>query len=169
VLLVFAGPAAFVTSGRFDNTMGGRVLVACVAGGFGLIFAGVSAIAVYTSLPRTIVFDWAARRLRITGLFSRREHDFSEIRAVGLMSQRMKTQSRGGTTNVSYYGEVSVLLCTPGVEPGPYVLLATPAVRADAQAPYHACLPLVTELADALEVPRDLGNYGKAEPTFGSR
>lgn len=163
VLLVLAGPAAFVVTGLFEgNTTSDRVFIACFAGLFGLVLGGISAAAVYSGLPRTIVFDWGERRLRIQGLFGRSEHDFSEIRAIGMTSQRLSQRSRVDLGAATYYCQVTALVGEPGAPPRPVILVSTSPPSATWQAPYHACLPLVSELSHSLGVARDLGNYADA-------
>jgi hypothetical protein len=161
--LAFAGPAAFVVTGEvFGLALSDRVLIACVSGVFGLIFAGAAAFAVYQSLPRTIVFDWAEGRLEVAGLFRRRAVAFPEIRAVGMMGQRMRRTQSTKAPRWTYECEVSVFLGAPGAQATPLVLLSTRGAYDDPETPYRACLPLATELAKALGVARHLGNYAEA-------
>jgi hypothetical protein len=152
-LLLLAGPAFYALGPLRD---GERLPASIVLGMFGL-FLGSHAIRVIASrLPRSVKLDWEGRKLERRGLFRRRSLPFSEIKEVELrcIAQRY----RGSNMRLPYHKhrcEIVACLRTPEAgEPVGETLVATESFTEDKETPYRMALPLATELAQALGVPR---------------
>ena len=123
----------------------------------GLFFGGLSLLVVQTSAAHTVVFDWTERRLRERRLFSQSSYDFSELRAIELKCVR--TTGKGGG---SCYCNLIVQLAAPDTDPKPpqaIEILWTKFYPQDPDTPYRMALPLASELAKALGVPRVVTDY----------
>jgi hypothetical protein len=155
MLLLGLGPLLFYTMGRAaTNTLQDRLIGAGVGGLFGLIFGGLAALVVYTSLPRTVAFDWMERRLRIKGLFRQREYDFAELRSIELKATRYHHSSSKGSSSYTNYGCDLIAHAGDPAQPKAIELLSTTSFREDPDTPYRMALPLATDLAKALGVKR---------------
>jgi hypothetical protein len=120
----------------------------------GLVGGGIALLAVTSSAAHTVVFDWSARRLLETSLFSRGSYDFSTLRAIELVCRR--TTGRGGG---SCYCSLVAQVAEGGAKPRALDILSTEFCRYDPDTPYRMALPLATELAQALGVPRVVTDY----------
>jgi hypothetical protein len=158
MLLLLAGPLVFVSMGP-GHSLGDRIMPSLVVGVFGLIFGGLAAAAVYTSLPRTVTFDWMARKLTIRGAFRQSDYDFADIRTLELKGVKFHHSPKSGGSYWTYASALVANLGALGVETHAIELLQTDSFREDPDAPYRMALPLVTDLAAALGVKRVITDY----------
>jgi hypothetical protein len=153
LLLLLVGPVYLLWAvGRPGIDLGSKLVGAGVLGFFGLVFGGISWLVVSTSLGRTVSFDWAERRMEVRSL-RRRSYAFSQVRAVELKCVR--TTGKGGG---SYYCRLIVQVETP-TETKSVELLWTEFYKYDPDTPYRMALPLATDLATALGVPRVITDF----------
>jgi hypothetical protein len=150
LLFFLTAPAVFVVSmvTSPDYTLAGigaRVLGAGALGVFGLVPAGLALLVVATSAATTVVFDWSERRLLRQSLLSRKTVAFSELRAIEL--ECVAAEGR------SYYCRLLVRLTTDLASSKPVEIVST-LLYPDPDTSYRMALPLATELAMALRVPR---------------
>jgi hypothetical protein len=161
-LLVFAGPLAFFfirMVGATDGTeTGSRLLVSVVLGLFGLLFGVIAMVAVASSLPRTALVDWTTRKVEVRTLTKRRQIVFDEVQAVEMKA--LHHLSTGKSPRHYYWCEVGLQVRNETTGDVAYeVLLATERLTDDPDAPPRIALPLATELAKALGVPRRVSDY----------
>ena len=161
-LLVFAGPAAFLfirAVGANDGSdTGQRLIVSMVLGLFGLVFGLIAIVVVVSSLPRTALLDWTARLVEFRTLTKRRQIAFEAVQAVEMKA--LHHLSTGKSPTHYYWCEVGLHLRDQGSGALAYeALVATERVQDDPDGPPRMALPLATELAKALRVPRRLSDY----------
>jgi hypothetical protein len=161
-LLVFAGPAAFffiravgATDGR---DTGSRLVVSLVLGLFGLVFGLIAIVAVVSSLPRTALVDWTRRLVEVRTLTKRRQIAFEAIQTVEMKA--LHHLSTGKSPRHYYWCEVGLHVRSDTTGDVVYeALVATERLTDDPDAPPRMALPLATELAKALRVPRRVSDY----------
>jgi hypothetical protein len=155
-LLLLLGPAVFVATGYIPNmTIGPRLVTSFLALVFGLIFGAVAVAAVRSGLPRTVSFDWSTRRVTSTAgpAF---DLSFEGISAVELREVHRASRSKNSTTHW-YHCEIVLKHRGGGAETAePTIVVETRHLIDDPDTPFRATLPLATELARALGVPRRL-------------
>jgi hypothetical protein len=156
-----AAPAVFVLMGGASTGLGERVGVSLFVGVFGLLIGGVSLYAAYSALPRRVVLDWSERTIRLGGLFRRQEVAFSDVTRLALKCVRVyHSGGKNSSSYHSYHCELHAHVRDPlaGGEK-PLLLVETSHHREDPDTPYRQALPLVTELATALNVRREVIDY----------
>lgn len=161
-LLVFAGPAAFIfirmVGAKDGSDAGSRFIVSLVLGLFGLVFGFIAIVAVVSSLPRTALFDWTTRLVEIRTLTKRRRIAFEAIQAVEMKA--LHHLSTGKSPRHYYWCEVGLHVRSDTTGEVVYeALVATDRLTDDPDAPPRMALPLATELAAALRVPRRVSDY----------
>jgi hypothetical protein len=161
-LLVFAGPAAFffirMVGANDGSDTGSRLVVSVVLGLFGLIFGLIAIVAVASSLPRTALLDWTTRQVELRTLTKRRQLAFEAIQAVEMKA--LHHLSTGKTPRHYYWCEVGLHVRSDTSGDVAYeALVATERITDDPDAPPRMALPLATELATALRVPRRVSDY----------
>jgi hypothetical protein len=100
---------------------------------------------------RAVVIDWAERQIQRHFLFVRSSRDFAELRAIEL--QRIEVRGRRSTW---YYCRLRAQLATPAADSKatPSVELVSTSSSPDPDTSYRMALPMATELAKALGLPR---------------
>jgi hypothetical protein len=161
-LLVFAGPAAFflirLLSANDGSDTGSRLFVSMVLGLFGLIFGLIAIVAVSSSLPRTALLDWTTRKVEVRTLTKRRQITFGAIQAVEMKA--LHHLSTGKSPRHYYWCEVGLHVRSDTTGDVAFeALVATERLQDDPDAPPRIALPLATELAEALRVPRRVSDY----------
>ena len=161
-LLVFAGPLAFffirMVGAKDGSDTGSRVVVSLVLGLFGLLFGFIAIVAVASSLPRTVLLDWTTRKVAFRTLTKRREYAFESIQAVEMKA--LDHLSTGKSPRHYYWCEVGLHVRNDTTGDVAYeALVSTERVQDDPDAPPRMALPLATELAQALHVPRRVTDY----------
>lgn len=159
-LLVLAGPVLLYLSadGAADRQQD-RFVVAGVLGLLGLVFGGLAIAAVVSSLPRSVSLDWTRGTVERRGAFKTRTFMLSEIRELELKCVRQYHSSKNSSYH-SYRCEVVAHLRANPPEPArAETIVETTRFREDADSPYRIGLPLATELAAALGVPRRVTDF----------
>ena len=161
-LLVFAGPAAFffirLVGANDGSDTGSRLVVSMVLGLFGLIFGLIAIVAVSSSLPRTALLDWTTRKVEVRTLTKRRQIAFEAIQAVEMKA--LHHLSTGKSPRHDYWCEVGLHVRSDTTGDVAFeALVATERLQDDPDAPPRIALPLATELAEALRVPRRVSDY----------
>lgn len=156
ILLLLTGPVVFVaatvtSSGKTMPPLADRIVGAVIFGLFGLILGGLALLVVWGSAATTVVFDWTERRLRSKHFLSRTDHAFSELRAIELRCIKARTKN-----SVFYYCRLVAQLTKPGEASDAQDTVDIVSTRSspEADTSYQKALPLATELARALGVPR---------------
>jgi hypothetical protein len=155
-LLMLAGPAAFILIMRHADPAT-RLGAAAFALVLGLVLGGGALAVGIDGLPRRVTIDWAAGRIGIWRLGKRTEIPTYDATAVELVCLRHRP-SKGPTT---YRCEVKVWRRDRDHdnEERATTLAETRSFAGDADTPYGHALPLATELAAALRVPRRITDY----------
>lgn len=158
-LLLLTGPALYLYA---PLRPADRIPVAVFLGMFGFIIGALALAAVAHSLPRSVVLDWETGAFERRGLFARRRMALSDIRELELTGIRRRHTSKSSSYHTYCYAVVAHLRpdpAQPGGEPRRETLIETQACREDPDTPYRLALPLATELAAALAVPRRVSDY----------
>ncbi len=161
-LLVLLGPVVFVLMGRVDTSdePAARWAVSGMAGVFGLVMGLFAMAGVASGLPKSVTLDWAANSLEMRGVIRVESRALSDIRELELKCVR--TYRSGGKNSPSYHTYrcdlVGHLQRSEDGKPS-LVLVATNEFREDPATPYRISLPLATELAAALGVPRKVTEF----------
>ena len=151
-LLVLAGPALAwvrVSSGRPLGlfTVGFTTIM-------GVAFGGGAIYKVLRLLPRSVVFDWNQRTLTLTSLFRRSVIPFHDIDSLELTRISTSTSHDGGTSSVSFRGELHVVELKSGKR---YRILDIEP-SGDRETPLRQALPLMEDLEEALDVESRIRN-----------
>jgi hypothetical protein len=155
-LLMLAGPAAFIlTMGHADPAA--RLGAAASALVLGLALGGVALAVGIDGFPRRVTIDWAQGQISFWRPGKRTAIPTYDATAVELVCLR-HTPSKGPTT---YHCEVKVRRRDRerDNEERATTLVETRSFAGDADTPYAHALPLATELAAALRVPRRITDY----------
>jgi hypothetical protein len=155
-LLLLAGPAAFVFILRHADPSN-RLGAAAFALVLGIVLGGAALAAGIDGLPRRVTIDWATGKIGLWRPGKWTEIATYDATAVELVCLRHKP-SRGPTT---YRCEVKVWRRDRDHddEERATTLVETRSFAGDADTPYGHALPLATELAAALGVPRRITDY----------
>ena len=156
------GPGSYVlSSARWPEVAAFERFVPSVGLGiFGAIFGLIALAAVAAALPRRLTIDWARQTISIGGLFTRSEIPLPDVAAIE--AKCVRTYHSGGKNSSSYHSyrcEVLVHRRDPASAGESVVLVQTREFREDPDTPYRRTIPLVTELAEALGVPRRVTDY----------
>jgi hypothetical protein len=158
---VLAGPwVAYRTLMRTTATMSDKIGAPIVVTLFGLFVAILALVVVWSALPRRASVDWDARTITLGGLFKREQIGLAEVQA--LEARCVRTYHSGSKNSSSYYTyrcDVMVHRRGAAEDAKPLLLVSTTEFRHDSDTPYRRALPLVTELAEALGVPRRVTDY----------
>ncbi len=160
-LLVLAGPALFLAMSQANTAEdpSARWIASGVAGLFSLILGLVAMVGVASAMPKRVTLDWTANSLELRGLARSVSHALSDLRELELKCVR--TYRSGGKNSPSYHSyrcEIVGHLRQGATGQAP-VLIATSEFREDPATPYRLGLPLATELAAALNVPRKVTEF----------
>jgi hypothetical protein len=147
VLPLFLGPWALVSA--FLAPASGLLRAdALVTGSFfavlGVAVGVVALFIISISVPRDVIFDGSARRLRFKNLVFESGHDFSRIRSLELVCDR----TRKPRTPSSYYCRMVANVAAAGAESKAIDLLTTTSYD-DPETPYAMGLSLLTDLSAA--------------------
>jgi len=161
-LLVFAGPMAFfsirMVGGNDGGDTGSRLLVSLLLGLFGLLFGVIAMVAVASSLPRTALVDWTTRQVELRTLTKRRQFGFEAIQSVEMKA--LHHLSTGKSPRHYYWCEVGLHVRSDTTGDLVYeALVETERLNDDPDGPPRVALPLATDLAKALRVPRRVTDY----------
>jgi hypothetical protein len=161
-LLLFAGPAVFFfiqSVAAPGSPLAPRLALSAFVGVFGLVFGFIALVVVSSALPRRVAVDWTERMIEIRKPTGRQRIPFATVQALEMKAIHRVLKGKNSTRHV-YSCEVALhvkdpdtgaLSCTP--------LVATESLTDDPDTPYRATLPLATELAQALGVPRRVSDY----------
>jgi len=152
--------AAVVTSALIiaQSTLAG-LLVLVLGGGVGVSFGWMAWQDLRAAQPRRLVIDWTAGTLVSRGWWSRRLVALDGISAIELRCVHVRYNSRSnGGGYIGYRCQLYSLM--RGAEP--MLLINTKEFRDDPAAPYDQALPLATELAAALGVPRRIISFQRS-------
>lgn len=105
----------------------------------------LAAVIGWSSVSRTVTFDWAERRLRLKTLFVERSWDFSALTCLEL--QRVRLQKYD-----NYCVELYAQIAVPDGSPKRIELLSTQFYNADPATPYGLGQSLLTDLAKSIDV-----------------
>lgn len=140
-----------------------------VWGLLGLIVGGLFLGFVISALPRRVTLDWREQTITVGGRFSKSQIAFADVVAVEADCKRTyhsgksSSSSGRGTDGPSYHTyrcDVRIHRRGTGTPAAASVVLVrTGEFREDPDTPYRRTLPLVTELAEALGVPRRVTDY----------
>ena len=161
-LLVLAGPMAFffirMVGANDGRDTGSRLVVTLVLGLFGLLFGVIAMVAVASSLPRTARVDWTTRTVEVRTLTKRRQIAFEAIQTVEMKA--LHHLSTGKSPRHYYWCEVGLRVRDDTTGDVVYeALVTTQRLQDDPDAPPRIALPLATDLAKALQVPRRVSDY----------
>jgi hypothetical protein len=153
-LLVLTGPVLLLTPAAPGN-LSGKLIISTVLGLAGLFFGWLAKEFVTAEGGRTVKLDWAKGRLRIRGAFLGKAYALGDIRELELRSVPQTVRVGRNGSYLAHSCRVLVHL-TSGAVPKdePLMLVETDSFREDPDTPYRLALPLATELAEALNVPR---------------
>jgi len=158
-LLVLTGPLFFLFGSPRPED---RLIASAVLGVFGLVFGGLAILVVATALPRRVTLDWTSGRVEWRGAFRSRSVALSDVREIELRGIRQYHSSKNSSYH-SYRCAVVAHLrpnpAEPAPGPGEAELVETDRFREDPDTPYRMALPLATELAAALGVPRRVTDF----------
>jgi hypothetical protein len=161
-LLVFTGPMAFFSIRMVGASDGSdtvaRLLVSLFVGLFGLLFGVIAMVAVASAVPRTVVVDWNKREVEVRRLMKRRRIAFEAIRSVEMKALHHLSSGRNPRHN--YWCEVGLHVRDEKTGDAAYeALVESERLQDDPDSPPRVTLPLATELANALGVPRRISDY----------
>ena len=145
-LFFLAGPALGVSRYLRDRPMGWFTIAIVTL--LGAMLGTACTMLLLRSLPRSSVFDWQLRELRIRTLFRRRRIDFDDVDGVRLGIESQTTHSDGGISRTSYYGELAIET-RRGRE---LVKILETRTAGSVEAVRKQIYPLANELAEALGV-----------------
>lgn len=153
-LLVLTGPLLLLTPTAPGN-LGAKLIASTVFGLAGLFVGWLASEFVSAEAGRTVKLDWTEGRLGIRGAFLGKTYALSDIRELELRSVPRTVKMGRNGSYLAHSCQVLVHL-TPGAAPKdePLMLVETDSFREDPDTPYRLALPLATELAEALNVPR---------------
>lgn len=161
-LLVFTGPLAFffirMVGAKDGSDTVSRLVVSSFIGLFGLLFGVIAMVAVASAVPRTVVVDWGQREVEVRRLMKRRRIPFAAIQAVEMKA--LHHLSTGKNPRHNYWCEVGIHMRDGQTGEVVYeALVETERLQDNPDAPPRMALPLATELAKALDVPRRISDY----------
>ena len=134
------------------------VLVSLFLGLFGLLFGVIAMVAVASAVPRTVVVDWNKREVEVRRLMKRRRIAFEAIQSVEMKALHHLSSGRNPRHN--YWCEVGLHVRDDKTGNGTYeALVESERLQDDPDSPPRVTLPLATELANALGVPRRISDY----------
>jgi hypothetical protein len=153
-LLALTGPVLLLTPAAPGN-LSGKLIISTVLGLAGLFFGWLASEFVTAEGGRTVKLDWISDGLKIRGAFLGKTYALSDIRELELRSVPRTVRVGRNGSYLAHSCQVLVQL-TPGAVPKdePLMLVETDSFREDPDTPYRLALPLATELAEALNVPR---------------
>ncbi|HQZ17226.1 MAG TPA: hypothetical protein PLD86_10180 [Vicinamibacteria bacterium] len=153
-LLVLTGPLLLLTPASPGN-LSGKLIISAVLGLAGLFFGWLASEFVSAEAGRTVKLDWAGNRLKIRGAFLGKAHALSDVLELELRSVPQTVRVGRNGSYLAHSCQVLAHL-RPGAVPkdAPLLLVETESFREDPDTPYRQALPLATELAEALNVPR---------------
>jgi hypothetical protein len=155
-LLLLTGPVVYLLLLQQPQVeLTPRLVAAGLSGLVGLILGTIAVSIVVSALPRSIEIDWPSRTLTVLRTLRRsRVIGIDQLAALELRNIHRIHRSKNSTSH--YYHCEIVAHRREGVpeERGPEPLLETTHFRDDPDRPYQATLPMVTELARALNVER---------------
>lgn len=153
-LLVLTGPVLLLTPAAPGN-LSGKLIISTVLGLAGLFFGWLASEFVTAEGGRTVKLDWASDGLKIRGAFRGKTYPLSDIRELELRSVPQTVRVGRNGSYLAHSCQVLVHLRSGAVlKDEPLMLVETDSFREDPDTPYRLALPLATELAEALNVPR---------------
>lgn len=144
-----AVPAGVVLGFIGHSGLEGKAVL-CLVGMLGLAVGYGCWIEARKILPERVSFDWSAERLTISGWVRRREVKLSDVTALEL--RRVRQFRKGGKNSSGGWRDWCELNARARGEK--ILLIGTKVFKDDPEAAYRRALPLATELANALDVPR---------------
>lgn len=158
------GPATFFSMRQ--RSASDALLFGVAVGFFGLLLAALPLWIAYTELPRLVVIDWTTRTILIRRGFERTLIDFSEITALELQrdhGEHLRNNSPE-TARAWHHSSLQVhVRDKDGQKRKPVELVRGRDYENDAETPYRQALPLVTELAAAMGVPKRVADRSYRE------
>lgn len=156
---LLAGPIALVLPGAGPNPLLDKLFMCVFFFLLGVPIGLMAAVAARDGLPHRVAISWPSGTVSLGGWFRRQVLAFSDI--VGLELRSVHTRHTG--RHQPWDGYRCELYARrreggSGTEE-PTLLVQTKEFEGDADAPYRQALPLVTELANALGVPRHLVDH----------
>ncbi len=159
-LLVLIGP--FLASVQLfeGEDFQGEWLPVVVIGIFGLIIGGLAILLVWHLRPRTVVFDWTPRELRLTSWYRTRIIPFHRIARLEFQGRRIESSSSDSSSSTtSYGGQLQAVLQRVNQDAPEVLELASTNFESQSDAPFLVGAPLVKELSKALNVQGEVLSY----------
>jgi len=124
---------------------------------FTVVCGGVLSFVVSLLLPRTVVLDWGARELRVHTWFSKRVVPFAEIARLELEAKKVSVG--GDSSHTKFAAALRVVRRNQAESDSDAMQIVETTTLASIDDPLWMALPLLYELADALNVPDRFVNY----------